>query len=67
MIISTYMSTSVLFGILIPCCIQRDLLKRVEIGNQRKQYMTCNTYLVVWPADAVIYAVHILGSYSTKF
>ena len=56
------MSTSVLLGILIPFCIRRDLLKHVEMGDQR-----VDDLLVAWPDDVVTFTVDKLGSHYTKF
>ena len=42
------MSTSVLLGILIPFCIRQDLLKHVEMGDQR-----VGDLWVTWVGDAV--------------
>ena len=61
--IDVCMSTSVpLEMMLIMFCIQRDLLERVGMGDQR-----VGDLKVPWPDDAVIYAVDMLGSHDTKF
>ena len=56
------MSTSALLGILVPFSIRRDLLKHIEMGDQR-----VDDLYVTWPDDAVMYAVDMLGSHGTKF
>ena len=43
-------------------CIRRDLLKHVEMGDQRVD----NLY-IIWLDDAVIYTVDKLGSHGNKF
>ena len=56
------MSTSVLLGILIPLCIRQDLLKHVEMGDQR-----VGDLWVTWSGDAVFSVVGSYNNPDTKF
>ena len=56
------MSTSVLLGILVSFCIRQDLLKHVEMGDQR-----VGDLWVTWPDDAVFYILGKRGNHDTKF
>ena len=56
------MSTSVLLGILIPFCIQQDLLKYVEMVDQQ-----VGDLWLTWPGDAVFYVVGRHDNPDTKF
>ena len=56
------MSTSALLGILIPFCIRQDLLKHVEMGDQR-----VDDLWVTWAGGAVFSYVGRPGNPGTKF
>ena len=56
------MSTSVLLGILILFCIRQDLLKHVEMGDQR-----VDDLWVTWPGDGACSYVSRPGNPGTKF
>ena len=56
------MSTLVLLGILIPFCILQDLLKHVEMGDQR-----VDNLWVTWARGAVFSVVGRPGNPGTKF
>ena len=56
------MSTSVLLGILIMFCIRQDVLKHVEMGDQRVDGLW-----VTWARGAVFFYVGGPGNPGTKF
>ena len=56
------MSTSILLGILTPFYIRQDLLKHVEMGDQR-----IDDLWVTWAGDAVFSYVGRPGNPGTKF
>ena len=56
------MSTLVLLGILIPFCIRQDLLKHVEMGDQR-----VDDLWVTWARGAVFSYVGRPNNPGTKF
>ena len=57
-----HVSISVLLGILIPCSIRQDLLKHVEMGDQR-----VDDRWVTWFGGAVFSYVGRPGNPGTKF
>ena len=56
------MSTSVLLGILIPFFIRQDLLKHIDMGDQR-----VDDLWVTWAGGAVFSYVGRPGNPGTKF